>query len=51
MIWVANNVNEEIYKNAKEAIEENWKTALDFVYYEQNVVNLIEIIFKYNNII
>lgn len=51
MIWVANNLNKDVYKNAKEAIEENWKIAQDFVYYEQNIFNLIEIIFKYNNII
>ena len=51
MIWVANNLNENVYENSKEAIEENWRTALDFVYYEQNIFNLVETIFKYNKII
>lgn len=51
IIWITNNLNEDIYKNSKEAIEENWRTALDFVYYEQNIFNLVELIFKHNNII
>ena len=51
IIWAANNINEGLYENCKEAIEENWNTAKDFVYYEQNIFNEVKGIFKFNNII
>jgi len=41
----------EFYESRKEAIELNYKTALNYVNYPQNIVNKLEEIFKLNNII
>jgi len=50
IIKVINNLDENFYKNAEEAINENWNTALSFVSYEHNIFNLIKTIFKHNNL-
>jgi hypothetical protein len=51
LIYISNNLTEEFYESKKEIIKKNWKLALDFVDCEQNIVNTITNIFKYNNII
>jgi hypothetical protein len=51
LIYKVNNLDENFYESKKEIINKNWKLALDYVYYEQNVVNTITKIFNYNNII
>jgi hypothetical protein len=51
LIYKVNNLDENFYESKKEIINKNWKLALDYVYYEQNVVDTITKIFKYNNII
>ena len=51
LIYISNNLTEGFYEYKKEIIKKNWKLALDFVDCEQNIVNTITNIFKYNNII
>jgi hypothetical protein len=51
LIYVCNNLTEDYYESKKEIITKNWKLALEYVHYEQNIVNKIEKIFKHNNII
>ena len=51
MIYVINSIDESYYTSRKEIIEQNWKTAQDFVDYEQNIANRITEIFKHNNLI
>ena len=41
----------EVYESRKEAIEHNYKLALNYVDYEQNIVSSITEIFEYNNIV
>ena len=51
LIYISNNLTEDYYNSKKEIIEKNWKLALNYVHYEQNIVNTITKIFKYNNFI
>jgi hypothetical protein len=51
LIHISNNLTEEFYDSKKEIINKNWKLALNYVNYEQNIVNTITDIFKHNNII
>lgn len=51
LIYISNNLTEEFYESKKEIINKNWKLALNYVNYEQNIVNTITNIFKHNNII
>ena len=51
LIYKLNGINEEFYESKKEIIEENWKLALDFVYYEKNIALKIKEIFKLNKLI
>jgi hypothetical protein len=50
-VYKTNQLNENYYENRKEIIDKNWKLALEYVNYEQNVVNTITNIFKHNNLI
>jgi len=50
LIHIANNLNKDYYESKKEVIEKNWKLALDYVHYEQNIVNTIKEIFKLNKL-
>jgi hypothetical protein len=51
LIYKTNQLNESYYENRKEIINKNWKLALEYVNYEQNLVNTITNIFKHNNIL
>ena len=51
LIYMSNNLNEDYYSSRKEIINKNWKLALEYVNYEQNIVNTITNIFKHNNLI
>jgi hypothetical protein len=51
LIYISNNLTEEFYESKKEIINKNWKLALEYVHYEQNIVNTITNIFKHNNLI
>jgi hypothetical protein len=51
LVYISNNLTEDYYESKKEIIEKNWRLALDYVHYEQNIVNTITNIFKHNNII
>lgn len=51
LIYISNNLTEDYYDSKKEIINKNWKLALDYVYYEQNIVDTITQVFKHNNFI
>jgi hypothetical protein len=51
LIVKVNKLDESYYNERKDIIEENYNLALQFVDYEQNIVNTITEIFKLNNII
>jgi len=51
LVYITNQLNENYYENKKEIINKNWKLALDYVNYEQNIVNTITNIFKHNKLI
>jgi len=51
LIYKTNQLNENYYDNRKEIIEKNWKLALDYVDYQQNIVNTITNILKHNKLI
>lgn len=53
LIYQVNTLDEHFYrnKNTQLAIEENYKTALKYVDYEQNVVNTITTIFEKNGLL
>ena len=51
LIYISNNLTEDYYNSKKEIINKNWKLALDYVNYEQNIVNTIIEIFKHNKLI
>ena len=51
LVYIANNLTEDYYKSKKEIIEKNWKLALEYIDYEQNVINAIANIFRHNNLI
>ena len=40
----------DYYNSHKEAIEDNYQIALQYINYEQSIVNKIEKIFKLNNL-
>jgi hypothetical protein len=50
-IYLSNILTEEYYNSKKDAIEENYQKALQYIDYEQTVVNKIIEVFKLNNII
>ena len=50
-IYITNNLNEDYYNSKKDIIEENYQNALQYIDYEQNVVNKITEIFKLNKLI
>jgi len=51
LIVKVNKIDESYYNERKDIIEENYNLALQFVDYEQNIVNAITEIFKINSII
>jgi len=51
LIYISNNLTKDYYDSKKEIINKNWKLALDYVSYEQNIINTITNIFKHNNLI
>ena len=50
-IYITNNLNENYYHSKKDIIEENYQKALQYVNYEQNIIDKIKEIFKLNNLI
>ena len=50
-IYISNNLTIEDYNFRKEAIEKNYQLALQYVNYEQNIIDKVKEIFKYNNLI
>jgi hypothetical protein len=50
LIYISNILTPEVYESRKEAIEHNYQTALNYVNYEQSIINKIEEIFKLNNL-
>jgi len=50
-IYITNQLTEDYYNSKRDIIEENYQTALQYVNYEQNIVNKITEIFKLNNLI
>ena len=50
-ICKSNQLDEKYYESKKEIIEENWKLALNYVDYEQNIINTVTEIFKHNKLI
>jgi len=51
LIYISNQLTEDYYISKKNIIEENYQKALQYVNYEQNIVNKIIEIFKHNNLI
>ena len=51
LIYKTNQLTEDYYESKKEIIEKNWKLALNYVDYEQNIVNTITQILKHNKLI
>jgi hypothetical protein len=51
LVYISNMLNAKFYESKNEIIEFNYKTALNYVNYEQNIINKIEEIFKLNQII
>jgi len=51
LIYISNNLTEDYYNSKKEIINKNWKLALNYVHYEQNIINTITEIFKHNKLI
>lgn len=51
LVYMSNNLDEDYYSSRKEIINKNWKLALEYVDYQQNVVNTITNIFKHNKLI
>jgi hypothetical protein len=50
-IYIVNNLDEDYYNSRKDIIEENYQKALQYINYEQNIINKITEIFKLNNLI
>jgi hypothetical protein len=50
-IYITNNLNENYYHSKKDIIEENYQKALQYVNYEQNIIDKIKEIFKLNKLI
>ena len=51
LVYKTNQLNESYYQNRKEIIDKNWQLALNYVHYEQNIINTITNIFKHNKLI
>jgi hypothetical protein len=51
LIYKTNQLNENYYNNRKEIINKNWKLALEYVNFEQRLVDTITEIFKHNKLI
>jgi hypothetical protein len=51
LIYISNNLNDEYYNSRKDIIEENYQKALQYIDYEQNIINKITEIFKLNKLI
>jgi len=51
IIYQVNDLNPILYDSMSDVIEENFQTALKYVYYEQRIVDDITKVFKENNII
>lgn len=51
MVYTINSLDETTYENCKHAIEENYQTALQYVDYEQRIVDYITELFKENGIL
>ena len=51
LIYKTNQLNESYYNNRKEIIDKNWKLALEYVNFEQRLVDTITEIFKHNKLI
>jgi hypothetical protein len=50
LIYISNILTPEFYESKKEAIEYNYKTALNYINYEQSIIDKVEEIFKLNNL-
>jgi hypothetical protein len=50
-IYISNQLTDKYYKSKKQVIEENYQLALQYVNYEQNIINKVIEIFKHNNLI
>jgi hypothetical protein len=50
-IYISNQLTEEFYISKKHIIEENYQLALQYVDYEQNIINKIKEIFNLNQLI
>ena len=50
-IYITNNLNEDFYNSRKDIIEENYKKAMQYIDYEQNIVDKITKVLKLNNLI
>jgi hypothetical protein len=50
LIHITNQLNENYYESKKEIINKNWLSALNYVHYEQNIINIIINIFKHNKL-
>jgi hypothetical protein len=50
-IYIINNLDENYYNSRKDIIEENYQKALQYIDYEQNIINKITEIFKLNKLI
>lgn len=50
-IYISNQLTDSYYNSQKDIIEENYQLALQYVNYEQSIMNKITEIFKLNNLI
>ena len=50
-IYISNQLTDSYYNSKKNIIEENYQQALQYVNYEQNIINKVTEIFKHNNLI
>jgi len=50
LIYISNMLTPEFYESKKEAIEHNYKIALNYINYEQSIIDKVEEIFKLNNL-
>jgi len=49
-IYISNQLTDNYYNSKKDAIEENYQRALQYVNYEQNIIDKVTEIFKHNNL-
>jgi hypothetical protein len=50
-IYISNQLTDKYYDSKKQIIEENYQLALQYVNYEQNIIDKVLEIFKHNNLI